>query len=67
MQLRGDTNKTSALRGGEGVGGTLKADIVTELNKGGCVNYGQGGGGQKIPEVSRRPLSIAPKGYVAHM
>ena len=46
----------SALRGGGGGGGegTLKADMVIRLSRGGCVNLrSRGGGGQKSRKILR--------------
>ena len=48
---------TSALRG-EGV--PLKADIVSNLSRGGCVNL-RTGGGQKIKKKCGRHIRKPPK------
>ena len=54
---------TSALRG---EGGPSKADIVSNLSKGGCVNLGtRGGGGVKKSEIFADVINGSPLGWAA--
>ena len=51
---------TSALRGGGGV--PSKADIVSNLSKGGCMNLPTGGRGKKIRNFFGRHIWKPPNG-----